>query len=323
MQDSLNTWSNEDLRDYECVQPKLPLIEESITQLAAGLFSARVAIASAGDVVLYRAQPDLHSVGVSVLDPAYIALVIPMSWEGDYVINGRIADRSSIYLPTADEGAVYIRCARRDTVGIIVRRSRLIETLAALRGVHPDEVALQGPSLQLQPKDARSLRLRLAAMFDTYCGSDASTAARESPERFAEEVFGIVADAYLCARPGETVANTGVERLAPIVRRAERRFVEANAEPVSLADLCAAAGVGKSTLYRAFTQVCDAPPLEYFRRRRLTRARSLLIGADAPDRGGVKRAALDVGLTELGRFSVEYRRLFGESPSTTLHSRRT
>lgn len=35
-------------------------------------------------------------------------------------------------------------------------------------------------------------------------------------------------------------------------------------------------------------------------------------------RGAVKRVALGVGLTEFGRFSVEYRQLFGESPTTTL-----
>jgi AraC-like DNA-binding protein len=33
----------------------------------------------------------------------------------------------------------------------------------------------------------------------------------------------------------------------------------------------------------------------------------------------VKRAAYDAGFTEMGRFSVEYRRFFGESPSDTLH----
>jgi AraC-like DNA-binding protein len=33
----------------------------------------------------------------------------------------------------------------------------------------------------------------------------------------------------------------------------------------------------------------------------------------------VKSAALDAGLTHLGRFSAEYRELFGESPTMTLN----
>jgi AraC-like DNA-binding protein len=89
-------------------------------------------------------------------------------------------------------------------------------------------------------------------------------------------------------------------------------------EPLTLADLCAAAGVGKSALYTAFHRVCGVSPLAYFHKRRLTQARSLLINSE-PRSGAVKHAALSAGLTALGRFSVEYRQLFGESPSITLN----
>ena len=159
-------------------------------------------------------------------------------------------------------------------------------------------------------------------MIDAYCGGGLPSASRDGSAGFAEEVFGLVADAYLYARPGEARKGGGVDRLAPIVRRAEQRFADANAEPISLADLCAAAGVSKTMLYHAFGQICGVPPLDYFHKRRLVRARSILMAPATPHRGGVKRAALSVGLTELGRFSVEYRRLFGESPSTTLNARR-
>ena len=101
------------------------------------------------------------------------------------------------------------------------------------------------------------------------------------------------------------------------MRRAEERFAVAEGGPISLADLCAAAGVGKNALYRSFHTVCGEPPLSYFRRRQLVHARSLLLGS-RPERGAVKRVALDVGFTEFGRFAVEYRRLFGESPSATI-----
>jgi AraC-like DNA-binding protein len=317
VQDQLRAWSNDGLQDYGGVQRQLPVIEESITQLDAGPFSAQAAVVSAGDLVLYRARPDVRSVGVTVLDPTYVGFAIPISWEGEYIINGRAAMASSMYLPAAG-GVVYIRGGRRDTLGVIARRRKLIETIAALRGVNPDEVVLDDSPHELHPLGAGSLRRRLLAMLDAHCGGGSSTASAGGSERFAEDAFGLVADAYLYARPGERSKSGGVERLAPIVRRAEERFVEANAEPISLADLCAAAGVGKWKLYHAFWQMCDLPPLEYFRRRRLLRARSILMSAAAPARGGVKRAALSAGLTELGRFSVEYRQLFGESPSTTL-----
>lgn len=67
----------------------------------------------------------------------------------------------------------------------------------------------------------------------------------------------------------------------------------------------------------AHSRLRRSPPLAYFRKRQLMQSRSILLNS-APERGAVRRGALDVGLTELGRFSVEYHHLFGESPSATL-----
>ena len=94
---------------------------------------------------------------------------------------------------------------------------------------------------------------------------------------------------------------------------------QAGGKPISLADLCAADGVGKSALYLAFQIWWGEPPIAYFHKHRLAKTRSHLLSSD-PERGAIKQAALCVGLTELGRFSRDYRRLFGESPSVTLNA---
>jgi len=75
--------------------------------------------------------------------------------------------------------------------------------------------------------------------------------------------------------------------------------------------------VSKSVLYRAFQKVCGEPPLVDFRKRRLMQAPTILLNT-VPERSAVKCVALDVALTEFGRFSVEYRRLIKEYPSGTL-----
>ncbi len=108
---------------------------------------------------------------------------------------------------------------------------------------------------------------------------------------------------------------------AQIVRRAEEYVYDQNPTVrVSLVDLCRAAGVGKTSLYRAFHSLCGEPPLSYFRRRRLMKARTLLLRS-GDERAAVKRCALEAGFRELGRFASEYRQLFGELPSEALRRR--
>jgi AraC family ethanolamine operon transcriptional activator len=68
---------------------------------------------------------------------------------------------------------------------------------------------------------------------------------------------------------------------------------------------------------RAFRAVRDTTPHRYLHALRLNGAREALLASDA-DEETVTRVALRFGFRELGRFAVEYRAAFGESPSETL-----
>ena len=58
-------------------------------------------------------------------------------------------------------------------------------------------------------------------------------------------------------------------------------------------------------------------PKRYLMLRRMHLAHRALSTGD-PEKTSVSEIATDYGFWELGRFSVVYRSLFGESPSTTL-----
>jgi transcriptional regulator GlxA family with amidase domain len=60
-------------------------------------------------------------------------------------------------------------------------------------------------------------------------------------------------------------------------------------------------------------------PHRYLALRRMNLVRRALMMAD-PARTTVTQIATDHGFWELGRFSVAYRRLFGEAPSVTLRN---
>jgi AraC-like DNA-binding protein len=81
---------------------------------------------------------------------------------------------------------------------------------------------------------------------------------------------------------------------------------------VRVAELASAAGVSQRTVERAFLR-SGCTPLDYLRRVRLTRARTMLAGPLSDL--AIADVAAAVGYAHLGRFSDDYRRHFGELPS--------
>ena len=87
--------------------------------------------------------------------------------------------------------------------------------------------------------------------------------------------------------------------------------------PIYMAEICAAIGVSERTLRICCQQQLGMAPIHYLWQRRMYLARRCLQNAD-PAARTVTEIATEHGFWELGRFSVEYRALFGESPSATL-----
>jgi transcriptional regulator GlxA family with amidase domain len=84
-----------------------------------------------------------------------------------------------------------------------------------------------------------------------------------------------------------------------------------------IADLCRAAGLDQRTLLRAFRAIRGTTPSHHLRAARLAQVREALLSADARE-GTVTQFAMRFGFRELGRFAMDYRATFGESPSETL-----
>jgi AraC family ethanolamine operon transcriptional activator len=90
--------------------------------------------------------------------------------------------------------------------------------------------------------------------------------------------------------------------------------------PVPVAALCRLLRVSPGTLENAFKSATGVTPHAFFLRRRLTHARNLLL-RETPEQRKVTEIASELGFSELGRFAVRYRQMFGESPSETLRRR--
>lgn len=85
----------------------------------------------------------------------------------------------------------------------------------------------------------------------------------------------------------------------------------------SALEMARAAGVSQRTLELAFTSQVGMTPGKYLKLHRLNQSHNALARGDA-ETTSVTEVALSMGFSHPGRFSAEYRKLFGELPSETL-----
>ncbi|GEP52931.1 hypothetical protein RSO01_00970 [Reyranella soli] len=107
-----------------------------------------------------------------------------------------------------------------------------------------------------------------------------------------------------------------IEDLMPDVERAQQYIGAHLDDAMTVGDVAAAAGVAHRTLYKHFHDTRGTSPMRYARDCRFAEVREALLQACPQDT--VTTIAVQWGFCHLGRFSVEYRRRYGERPSETL-----
>lgn len=113
-------------------------------------------------------------------------------------------------------------------------------------------------------------------------------------------------------RPGEIPAPR-------YVKRAEEFIASRAAEPITIEDIAAAAGVSARSLQTGFKKFRDTSPMMFLRDVRLQRVREELVTAKLENQSAsVTGVALAWGFTHLGHFTRAYAEKFKELPSDTL-----
>lgn len=95
------------------------------------------------------------------------------------------------------------------------------------------------------------------------------------------------------------------------VRRARRLIDREYADPLDLDRIARAACLSPYHFHRLFRRETGETPHQYLTRRRIERARELLITTEL----SVTDVCLEVGFSSLGSFSTKFRRFAGHSPS--------
>jgi AraC-like DNA-binding protein len=181
---------------------------------------------------------------------------------------------------------------------------------AELRARRPDDVN-RNLSRMAMPQLAAGERARLtAAASELVLATEPSMDVRQrasAEARFIERMVDLVLRDAVTRRPGELA----LER----ARNLEAWIDSHLGEPITMGTLCRVAGVGARCLQKSFLYRRGVSPMRFVAERRLLAAHQWL--SDTSHAGTVTEAGLRFGFSHLGRFSMSYREVIGESPSQT------
>lgn len=166
-------------------------------------------------------------------------------------------------------------------------------------------------TLSANPRAAACIGKTFGEVLDRAVAGQLETRQENFEDLVYEAILSLVEHADL---------SYGRPPAAAVVRRATE-LVEASPGMVPRVHVLASQlRMSPRTLHKAFISVTGLGPNSYFRHCALNRARRALLQAH-PAEDKVTSIATGLGFTEMGRFSVRYRELFGESPLQTLQRR--
>jgi AraC-like DNA-binding protein len=204
-----------------------------------------------------------------------------------------------------------------ETVSVLLNRRKLAEQCAKLLGHEIDD--LMEFDRQMSFESAGGQSLRRLGLYVAGELSDPFSMTRQVPT-VAQKLEQMVSTAFLLGH-SHTYSNALLRPQSAAVpfyvKRAEA-YIEAHfAEPLSLADIAAHAGVSARSLQNGFQNFRNTTPMGFLRSLRLKHAHEMLLLSD-PSIVTVTEIALRCGFGHLGEFATVYRHTFGEAPRQTL-----
>lgn len=249
------------------------------------------------------------------IDTDGVALMLCIDAAGKVCGNGTpFGPRSVMVLP----GRTAVQSTSLDTVSwysIFIPAARLYpEQEEGIRPPTPCRVIDVAAAAYARLRDLCH-RVIEAAMTGIFVDNPAGQ--RDAAEQLIEAVRAIVdhtrnEEAHVMGRP--RLARAGIIDRACGVMESQAGI------KVQVRDLASAAGVSVRTLGNAFREQMGLSPQHFVRIYTLNAARRALRQAE-PGSTRISEVAARLGIWEWGRFSRDYRRLFGELPSETLRHR--
>jgi len=293
-----------------------------VMPIGAEAFESTVRMTNLGGGVSARSIGFSNSVLIRaefVSDPDYptIAFLLPCIRGNQALLNGR--EVSGNYVSSSSDGALHqFRTQGAHEVGTITTAQEvLLEAHDTLVGGRVPTYLKGEAVIRTNP----SLVHRLNALH-RRAGELLRLHSPEDLNAHAAAGLGLLRSTVLAALVETITAGSGkpdhlaTRRQTASMARIDRYIDDHPGDTFSLQDLCRESGMALRTMETIVRNRTGMTAFEYLRRRRLAFVRKALLTADPGTT--ITQVALSHGFLHLGRFSIEYRRAFGESPSATL-----
>lgn len=303
-------------RDADEHAARLSEWEQTYEQLTPGPFDGLLCEALFGGIQLFRESTNqaVHQLGKG-REGAYM-FGIPVALQGEGCFDGRPVGIDSVLVLRAGNALDFRAPAPLDIVGVSMPVEALRRYALEIdqRDVCDD---LAGVSVASPPvANVKRLRAFLLSALESICGNPEKLRHPATRKALEQALYRGVVDTLGCSGD-ERVCAPAPTRSHALVSRAQEYMREHVEEALTIEDLCRELHVSRRTLQYGFHEVLRLNPVGYLRALRLNGARRALRAAG--DGATVQDIAARWGFWHLSHFASDYRRMFGELPSETLH----
>jgi AraC-like DNA-binding protein len=281
---------------------------------AAGEFGGRLTWLNLGGLHVLRGRENLPRIGFVALPPAHANISFPASEQSSLTYCGLGLNPGDVVFHALGERAHQRTVGEADWCMISLAPEPLAACSKALTGqsVRPPSeghVIVPAPSVSKALLNLLSKACRLAETRRELIANPEVARALE------QELLHALVNC-LSAENADRISRWR-QRHAEIMVRFEEVLATRSGPHLNLSELCTAIDVPDRTLRLCCAKFLGMSPIRYYLLRRLNMARSALRRAN-PETASVAEIARDHQFSELGRFAVAYRAIFGETPSSTL-----
>ena len=284
----------------------------SYDQMTAGRFHGELAEFNLDWMQVIRDRTNQSLIKRGSAKPGTINFSIPLSYSGDLYCNGNLVSEGRALVAHAED-LPQLRTPDEMDLVVVAMDKEILERELTLQGIAfesrhlPKTYELKGLAL---PHNLRNILENLEyGAAQSACDLNDERLRHQFRDAIMLQLFELLPSSL----PMEITPSA---RKRTVDRACEYALAHLD-EPLSILDMCRTLGASRRKLQYCFQETLGTNPVAYLRTLRLNAARrELRQGADLVS---VQEVASRWGFWHLSRFSSEYRAMFGERPSQTLH----